>query len=152
MPGTSRDAQLKEAAVPVHSVVENDDARQMLLLQEEVAKFLRRECEHLHAIEHLSAETKGEQQQHTIVEFQCEQQHGQFERAWLDPASQGASMDHDHQAPVMSSMPPPAHSETTPPNLAGAARETLGLSVCPSDRVGLMMGGLQKNVVTYVGK
>ncbi len=53
-------------------------------------------------IEHLKAEAKGEIQQYTIVEPQCELQCEHTEKARLGLAAQGASMDHDHHAPVMS--------------------------------------------------
>ncbi len=75
--------------------MESDEAHQMLMLKEEVAKLLRREHEHLHAIEQFEAEAKGDEWKCTIVEFQCEQQWEQFKRAWLDHAPQVASMDHD---------------------------------------------------------
>ncbi len=49
-------------------------------------------------------------------------------------------MDHDHHTPVMSSMLPSAHIEsTTPPDLTRAAREALGLLEHMSDQAGQMM-------------
>ncbi len=87
----------------------------MSLLQEEAAKLLGRGCEQMCTIERLRAEANGDSWQCTVVESQCEQQHEHFEKACIGLATQGASMDHDHHVPVMSSMLPSTHIESTCP-------------------------------------